>query len=70
MLFASSMAFAAPSPHIGMVNNNDIRDVGAVYSQPGYASDPTFLFMDKKMPKCNTLYVTRPIHARYPLTLS
>ncbi|KAG9195464.1 hypothetical protein G6011_00585 [Alternaria panax] len=54
-VFAIGVAFAAPSPHIGMVNNDDIRDVGAVYSQPGYASKPIFLLMDKKNPACNSL---------------
>ncbi|RII24710.1 hypothetical protein CUC08_Gglean011722 [Alternaria sp. MG1] len=54
-VLALATAIAAPSPHIGMVNNDDVRDVGAVYSQPGYASKPEFLLMDKKIPKCNPL---------------
>ena len=56
-----AMAMAAPSPHIGMLNNDDVIDVGAVYSQLGYASKPEFLLMDKKIPKCNPLYATLPI---------
>ena len=31
-VLALATAIAAPSPHIGMVNNDDVRDVGAVYS--------------------------------------
>jgi hypothetical protein len=55
------MIFAAPSLHIGMVNNDDVRDVGAVYSQPGYASKATFLLMNKKTSTCNPLYATSSI---------
>ncbi|KAL1795784.1 hypothetical protein ACET3X_006008 [Alternaria dauci] len=51
-VFANGVVLAAPSPHMGMVNNNDVRDIGAVYSQPGYASKPEYLLMDKKTPAC------------------
>jgi hypothetical protein len=57
-LFVVGMAFAVPSPHIGMVDNDRVRDVGAVYSQPGYSSKPTFLLMNKQEPRCVPLYVT------------
>lgn len=50
IIFAIGMIFAAPSPHIGMV-----------HSQPGFASKPAFLFMNKKTPTCNPLYATLSI---------
>ncbi|KAI4946583.1 hypothetical protein J4E91_007272 [Alternaria rosae] len=52
LLIVVGMAFAAPSPHIGMINNDDVRDVGAVYSQADFSSAPTFLLMDKQSPRC------------------
>ena len=57
LLIVVGMAFAAPSPHIGMINNDDVRDVGAVYSQAEFSSAPTFLLMDKQSPRCIPLYV-------------
>ena len=56
-LIVIGMAFAAPSPHIGMINNDDIRDIGAVYSQAEFSSAPTFLLMDKQSPRYFPLYV-------------
>jgi hypothetical protein len=60
-LFAVGVVFAAPNPHIGMVNNNNVRDVGAVYSRPGYASQPAFLLMDKNKPACYSRYANPSI---------
>lgn len=56
-LIVIGTAFAAPSPHIGMINNDDVRDIGAVYSQAEFSSAPTFLLMDKQSPRCFPLYV-------------
>ncbi|KAI4631349.1 hypothetical protein J4E83_002880 [Alternaria metachromatica] len=35
-----------------MINNDNVRDVGAVYSQAEFSSAPTFLLMDKQSPRC------------------
>ena len=64
ILIFVGMAFAAPSPHIGMINNDDIRDVGAVYSQAKFSSAPTFLLMDKQSPRCIPLYVISSLFHR------
>ncbi|KAI4689401.1 uncharacterized protein J4E88_002753 [Alternaria novae-zelandiae] len=36
-----------------MTNNDNVRDVGAVYSQAEFSSAPTFLLMDKQSPSNN-----------------
>lgn len=61
LLIVVGMAFAAPSPHVGMINNDDVRDVGAVYSQADFSSAPTFLLMDKQSPRCIPRYVISPL---------
>ncbi|KNG50366.1 hypothetical protein DDE82_005924 [Stemphylium lycopersici] len=46
------MAIAIPRPHNGMVNTPSVRDVGVTFSSPNYASEGTFLLMDKQTPRC------------------
>jgi len=49
------MVFAAPRPHIGMIDNDVARDVGAVFNKPTYNSSATFLLMNKISPQCMPL---------------
>ncbi|CAO2648292.1 Nn.00g075590.m01.CDS01 [Neocucurbitaria sp. VM-36] len=49
------MPFASPFPHTGMINDEFARDVGAVYSKPGYQGDGSFLLEFKGEPRCMSL---------------
>jgi len=53
--FIIGMVFAAPRPHIGMIDNDVARDVGAVFTEPTYNSSATFLLMNKINPECMPL---------------
>jgi hypothetical protein len=55
VLYLIGMAFAAPRPHIGMINNADVQDVGVVYPLPNYGGDATFLLIYKGEPRCMPL---------------
>ncbi|KAF1939203.1 hypothetical protein EJ02DRAFT_497698 [Clathrospora elynae] len=56
VLWFMGIALAAPRPHIGMVNNDYVRDVGAVYPNLAYGGEGTFLLEAKNKPECITLY--------------
>ncbi|PZD23726.1 hypothetical protein A1F96_09985 [Pyrenophora tritici-repentis] len=53
--FLIGMVFAAPRPHIGMIDNEVARDVGVVFTQPHFQSPATFLLLDKVSPQCMPL---------------
>jgi hypothetical protein len=54
------MAFAAPRPHTGMINDEKVMDVGVVYPQANYGGTPTFLLLSKQGPQCMQLYAPSP----------
>jgi hypothetical protein len=51
------LSMALPEPHTGMVDNGDIRDVGAIYSKPNYQGTHNFIYEIKGKPDCLALYV-------------
>ncbi|KAF1844866.1 uncharacterized protein K460DRAFT_416229 [Cucurbitaria berberidis CBS 394.84] len=52
MLCLISMTLVASLPHTGMINDEFVRDVGAVYTEPGYGGKASFLLALKAEPKC------------------
>ncbi|KAF2826501.1 hypothetical protein CC86DRAFT_292865 [Ophiobolus disseminans] len=57
MIIAGVLSFACmitalPGPHIGMVENNDLRDVGVVYSKANYQGTTKFVFELKNKSDC------------------
>ena len=50
------MTLAAPRPHTGMINDDRFRDVGAIYSEPGYGGGGAFLLAVKDGRECQPLY--------------
>ncbi|KAE8825195.1 hypothetical protein PTNB73_08191 [Pyrenophora teres f. teres] len=53
--FLVGTVFTAPHPHVGMVDNEVARDVGAVFTQPHFQSPATFLLLNKASPQCMPL---------------
>jgi hypothetical protein len=51
------ITFAAPRPHTGMINDDNVRDVGAVFSASNYGAEGTFILQNKKKSQCMSLYV-------------
>lgn len=57
-------AAAVPEPHRGMIDNDDIRDVGVVYTAANFTGTRKFIFETKRELKCLPLYVT-PLDSQY-----
>lgn len=51
------LTMAVPEPHRGMIDNDDVRDVGVVYTKPDFAGTKKFIFEVKAEPGCLALYV-------------
>jgi hypothetical protein len=52
------ITFAAPRAHIGMINDINVQDVGAVYPFANYGGTSTYLLMTKQQPQCMQLYAS------------
>jgi hypothetical protein len=46
---------ATPSPHVGMVDTAQLRDVGVVYTEPNFRGERTFIYEVKDSPQCLNL---------------
>lgn len=48
---------ALPEPHRGMINNDDMRDIGVTYAGANFTGTKKFIFETKKGASCLPLYV-------------
>lgn len=57
LMVANLVAFSKGAPHLGMIDNEKMRDVGVAYSGPDFTGVPTLLIQSKNQPSCEPLYV-------------
>jgi hypothetical protein len=61
LFILAGIVMALPQPHTGMVDNDNVRDVGVIYTTTNFEGSAKFVFEIKAKPECLPLCVVHGI---------